>query len=411
MRSFSPLYTVIEYAQRGDHAPRVDADGHSPVSAGYEILRYRPGHKPLVAELQKELWSSDASLNARYLEWKYENDRNGLEPLIYLALHDGKPIGMRGFHEARLEAGTPSRAFPVLIAGDALISAAHRNRGLVARIMELAYADLAGRGCSYLMSIGGANRINALGMLSLGWRSAGAMKPMGRVTAQVGRTLKMRRAVSRMPILWRFSESRWLASADQRHPFRHLDAAKPERDPADRPPISTESRPRSEAMVDLIRRAGHDGRIRYVRDRTYLDWCFSNPLSEYRFLYWMEERLEGYLVLSRRKSDLGGWDRVYIVDLEATSPRIRSALLTAAMEWGRFPELVAWTASLSGEDVQLLVSRGFVPVDPEDTSRGCPCILVRALGHDLPAAEWELGGRALLDILNWDIRVLYSMRG
>ena len=164
-------------------------------------------------------------------------------------------------------------------------------------------------------------------------------------------------------------------------------------------------------MAELVDRLGHDGRIRYVRDREYLAWRFRNPLSEYRFLYCGEARLEGYLVLSRRASDLGGWDRVYIADLEATTNDVRSALLTAAISRGRFPELVTWTASLSAEDIQLMESRGFAPVDPEDTTRGCPCVLVRPLGNDLPAAAWALAGRPLLDIANWDIRVLYSMRG
>ena len=73
-----------------------------------------------------------------------------------------------------------------------------------------------------------------------------------------------------------------------------------------------------DAMAELVERLGHDGRIRYRRDREYLDWRFRNPTSEYRFLYWEESRLEGYLVLSRRVSDLGAWYRVYIADLEAT---------------------------------------------------------------------------------------------
>ncbi len=381
------------------------------MSTEYEIVKYRTDHKWRVVELQKQLWSSDTSLNTRYLEWKYEGNPYLREPLIYLALHGGMVVGMRGFHEARLEAGTPSRTFPVLIAGDALVSPAHRNRSLVTRIMKMAYADLGKRDHGYLVSLGGASRINAFGLMTLGWKSAGGLRPMGRITAKASRRNRLRRVVARQPLIWRFSEARFLASADQRNPFGHLDASGPGRGPGDDPAVVVERRPRLDAMVELVERFGHDGRVRFVRDREYLAWRFQNPLSEYRFLYWEETRLEGYLVLCTRASDLGAWDRVYIADLEASSSRVRSGLLAAAIRRGRFPELVAWTASQSAQEVEELKDQGLVPVDPEDTARGCPCILVRALEDGLPASQWNLGDRRLLDLKNWDVRVLYSMRG
>ncbi len=381
------------------------------MNAEYELVRYRPEHKAMVAEFQKELLSSDDRLNTRYLEWKYEKTPDRLESFVYLAFHQGKPVGMRGFHEATLEAGTPTRAVRVLIAGDALISTPHRNRGLVARIMKMAEEDLAQSGYPYLVSLGGANRVNMLGLLTLGWRSAGQVRPTGRVTMRAQAGHRLSRVLARQRVLWRFNWVRLLASADQHNPFRHLDAARAGSGPDQASPIALESSPRVDAMAGLVERLGHDGRIRYRRDREYLDWRFRNPMNEYRFLYWEESRLEGYLVLSRRATDLGAWYRVYIADLEATDLRIRSALLSAAMSWGRFPELVTWTASFPDAEIQLLESRGFVPVDLVDTARGCPCILVRPLRNDLPHAEWVLGARQLLDIRNWDIRVLYSMRG
>jgi hypothetical protein len=359
----------------------------------------------MVADLQKELWSSDHRLNTQYLDWKYERTPDSRDSFIYLACHQGKPVGMRGFHAATLEAGTPTRALPVLIGGDALIATPHRNRGLVARIVKMAEKDLAQRGYPYFVSIGGANRVNMLGLLTLGWRSAGQVRPTGRITTRARAGQRLGRVLAGQRVLWRFNWTRLLASADQRHPFRHLDAAKTAS------PITLESSPRVDAMAELVERLGHDGRIRYRRDREYLDWRFRDPTKEYRFLYWEESRLEGYLVLSRRASDLGGWYRVYLADLEATDMKIRSALLSAAMTQGRFPELVTWTASLSDAEIQQLESCGFVPVDQVDTTRGCPCILVRPLGNHLPHEEWLLGGRQLLDIRNWDIRVLYSMRG
>jgi hypothetical protein len=101
---------------------------------------------------------------------------------------------------------------------------------------------------------------------------------------------------------------------------------------------------------------------------------------------------------------------VRIVDLEASDVRIRSELLSAAVRRGRFPELVTWSVSLSEAEVQLLKSLGFAPVDSEQTSRGCPCVLVCPTRGDLPEGEWVVGDRRLLDMKNWDIRMLYSMQ-
>jgi hypothetical protein len=46
-------------------------------------------------------------------------------------------------------------------------------------------------------------------------------------------------------------------------------------------------------MADLVRRLGHDGRLRHVRDERYLAWRYRNPLYEYRFLVRESDRLEG----------------------------------------------------------------------------------------------------------------------
>src|SRR5262249_15694712 len=228
--------------QRVRSGPNYDAE--EAVSEEYELVKYRPHHKPMVPDLQRELLSSDSRLNTRYLEWKYERTPDPRDAFIYLAVHQGKPVGMRGFHEATLEAGTPTRAFSVLIAGDALISTAHRNRGLVSRIMRAAETDQAVSGYPYFVSIGGANRVNMFGLRSLGWRSAGHVHPVGRITVRARAGYWLSGALSRQRVLWRFDWRRLLASADQRDPFRHLDASRTDRGPGNRLPIAVESRPR-----------------------------------------------------------------------------------------------------------------------------------------------------------------------
>ena len=374
------------------------------------IAKYRPEHKRPIAELQKGLWSSDTALNTRYLEWKYERNPYVQETLIYVAFDGDEVVGMRGFHGARLEAGSPSQMFPALFADDALISSRYRNRSLTTRIMHAAHADLGERGHRYVLSLGSASRVNGLGLMTLGWKSAGGLRPMGRTSEKARRRARLRRVVARQPLIWRYSNARFLAYADQRQPFRHLDASMARRRRLSALPIAVERTPRLDAMAELVERLGHDGRIRQVRDREYLAWRFDNPLSDFRFVYCGKERLDGYLVLGRRASDLGAFDRVYVTDLEASDGAVRAGLVCAAIDWGRFPEFVTWTATLSEEELRAFTGQGFVPVDTEEAARGFPCVLVRRLPDGYSDDDWTLAGRPLLDLANWDVRILYSMR-
>jgi hypothetical protein len=373
------------------------------------VAQCRAEHKRAIAELQKGLWSSDGALNMRYLEWKYARNPYVRETLIYVALDGDRVVGMRGFHGARLEAGIPARTFPALFADDALIASECRNRGLVTRILSMAHADLAERGHRLLVSIGNASRVNGLGLMTRGWRSAGGLRPLGRVSEHARRRTRLRRAVARLPVIWRYAYARFLASADQRRPFRHLDASMTRRRLSG-PSITVERTPRLDAMAGLVERLPHDGRIRHARDREYLGWRFANPLSEFRFLYFGDARIDGYLVLARRASDLGAFDRVYVSDLEGTDEAVRAGLLHAAIDRGRFPLLVTWSASLRDESLQTLSELGFIPIDTDESARGFPCVLARLLPDDQPVDDWTLGGRRLLNVADWDVRVLYSMR-
>ena len=179
--------------------------------------------------------------------------------------------------------------------------------------------------------------------------------------------------------------------------------------------IAVEGKARAEEMARLISRIGHDGRIRHVRDENYLSWRYQNPLHRYLFLYWEEERLEGYLVLQQYLSELSDRLRVNIVDWEGTTPRVLSGLLRGATRLGPFADLNIWTATLMAKAKALLREAGFRPVPEGQEGAGVgqsqPCLLVRSVQDGYPETDWSLDGRWLLDMANWDIRMVYSMQG
>ena len=85
-------------------------------------------------------------------------------------------------------------------------------------------------------------------------------------------------------------------------------------------------------MARLIQRMPHDGRLRHVRDHSYIEWRFRNPFREYRFLYAGDPELDGYLVLKRSIDCHEPSRGVSVVDLEAINGSTQAALLKTAVQ-------------------------------------------------------------------------------
>jgi GNAT superfamily N-acetyltransferase len=294
----------------------------------YEIVHYHPDLKAEIIKLQTHLWSSDLTLNASYFEWKYERNPYLRKPSIYLAMHNGNPIGMRGFFGVQWQCGTPVQRFNGLYADDMVVAPEHRRRGLMSKIMTTAFKDLAGSGYEYVFNLSAAD-VTLLSSFDMGWRSAGWAHPLRwrsrRATAWRG----VLRLSTPLPFV-----TRWLArfaSTQSRRSLKDADLTRVHRALRHIPHISVLDFPRCQDMADLIERIGNTGRIAHVRDREYLQWRFQNPQSRYRFLFWQEDRLEGYLVLQEYASDDDHRDVLNIVDWEASRMAIKTGLLQAAI--------------------------------------------------------------------------------
>lgn len=371
----------------------------------YEVIAYEPQLKPLILELQKNLWSSSATLNAAYFDWKYERNPYVKEPLIYLAMYDGKPIGMRGFFGVRWETSNPARQTVCLYADDMVIAREHRGKGLMSQIMHAAFRDLSGRSFSHAFSLS-ASAPTLRSSLSMGWRSAGWAQPIRRQTwsALAQRALSM--VEQRGPSLQGPS---LVASA--RQSLRGLGANRIDRHLRNNPAIRLEHAPRCAEMAELVARIRTNGKIRHVRDSEYFHWRFQNPLSRYWFLFWIEERLDGYLVLQEYTSDRADRIRLNIVDWEGITPAVQSGLLEAAVVFANNRPLWIWAATLPQLAADMLKQRAFRMRGTPPDLPAPPSVLVRPLRHDPPDGEWQLAGQPMLDLAHWDLRMLYSMHG
>jgi hypothetical protein len=378
------------------------------VTAEYEIVRYRPEFREGVLRLQP--WFSDRSMGDAYFSWKHERNPFQTTPRAWLAMRGPEVVGMRSFFATRWEAGPDRSVFDALYADDFAIAPPHRDRGLVTRIMQTAFRELADGPHELAVNLS-AGGVTYLGSLAAGWKRVLRMEPVGCRSRRAALFSLPHRALRRVPLLRGLPARLMAGAAGLSRPLSGLDRARARGAGRITPTIVVETAPRPEAMAELVARLPYDGRIRHVRDARYLSWRYQNPMYEYRFLYReMEGGVGGYLALQAdRTARRPG--RLWIVDWEAADEAVRRELLEAVLRCGGFAELAVWSSTVGPETLGTLQSRGFHPVDVERTSRGYPCLLVRPIRRGPPLEERSAGGRPLLDRESWDLRMIYSMHG
>ncbi len=385
---------------------------------GYEIIKYSSDYAEPVARLLTHVQRPNVEFCGAYRDWLYERNPYLPDPTIYLALHEGCVVGMRGFHGAQWEAGPGQRAICPCGSGLVVVPE-HRNRGLPTLLLNALLEGFRGSDYPYLFSLGGVP-VTILALRAAGWHALEALETVSRSSLS-GRMRRFAQAQTRQHPNWLGAFRRAETS------LMRLGRAQPasaSNDTAQRPArifdrfdrnsrglarggaISADDRAHSAAMAALVVSLDYDGRIRHVRDERYLAWRFDNPAREYRFLYLGGDEVEGYLVLSGPRF---GWTRdIVVADWEARTPRLRQDLLETAMKLGEFSSLAIWSTGLSDEEKSLLVRCGFKSEHNEaGLVRVGPTILAKATSPG-PSEEWSLAERGILDIGNWNFRMIYS---
>jgi GNAT superfamily N-acetyltransferase len=356
----------------------------------YDIVSYTRDREAEICVLQTHLWSSDPVQNAAYFRWRFADNPYLDHRLVRLALCDGRVVAMRGVFGTVWQVDDGAERHLLPHTEDFIIVPEHRNRGVASLIMQVALRDAAQLGYPFAVSLN-AGAVTFTSSLAAGWRSAGSYQSARRDWTARPLLRRARKLVRRT--LW------------PQRPFDRLD----QHAPRSAGPLSLASSPRPGEMGELIARLPWDGRIRHVRDAEYFAWRFRNPLREYRFLFWDDGGLQGYLVLQRSLSDRTNRERVRIADWEAADERIRANLLHAALHWGRFAHVHAWTTGASAPVRTLLRDHSFVASAPRDLRTRSSGLLVRRLGDARPDQRWLLGSRDVSNIADWDLRMLYSM--
>lgn len=372
----------------------------APRFADVEVLRYEPRYKDQIVALQTRLWSPDTELNRRFFEWRYERNPLDDDPIVLLACRGDRVLGMRGFVRSVWQHA--DRRHVWYCAGDLVVAGDQEGRGLFGLLGEAADREVAARGHQLLFSLS-ALRVTRLESLAAGWQSVGKMIPISRLSAAARRLDEASRLLGRLPVLWRFAEAvpsrlrseKVFALLEPGSSICNGDVT-----------IRFAEAPECESMAGLVAATARDERIRHVRDAAYLDWRFRNPLHSYRFVFgYRADELVGYLVLQRGQSAYANARRINIADWAAQSESILRSLLESTIEFSSAPELVVWSATLTSGERQVFADLGFALTDLEDQARGLPCILVRGVESD---GQVPSESQALLDIRNWDTRMIYT---
>jgi hypothetical protein len=297
---------------------------------------------------------------------------------------------------AKWQIGIPGQSFLGLCVGDSVIAPEHRRSGLFTRITRIALNDLDKMGYTYVFNLS-ASPVTLHASLAMGWRSVGDLQTMHWKAGQGANSSRMLSYAAKFSMLF---------SAKKSNPFHLMDKNSMKRQGKVSPYVFVEQTPQPEAMAELVKRTVSDERIRHVRDKEYFSWRFNNPLSRYRFLSWQDTRMEGYLILQTKSEN--NRLRVNIVDWEAANLQVQSDLLQAALRLGNFDVLSIRTATLPDAVKMLLKKNGFHLSEAKSIEQYRPTVLVRPVRDDMLNTEWTVEGRRLLDLSNWDLRMIYS---
>jgi hypothetical protein len=385
--------------------------------APYKIISYRPEYLPQIVGLHQYLWRGDAALRTAYIDWKYIRNPYLREPHIYLATDGERIIGIRSFVGAKWQFGSPRQTLVLPLEADTIIDPEHRSQGLVSLMMKTAMKDLGEKGYTYVLSLGTIPQLLKSDM-KRGWRSIGSLGALQFkdadselsperhpvVTASGRKSLPRLRALlrkSRLAVAV-YRKLRKPASATPRGKFDLLDHICDQKGGKLGRHVSIAKSPRIAAMVHLKRELVRDSRIRHVQDEEYYTWRLQNPASYYRYLFWDDSELQGYLILQATR--FFPRHPIALVDWCASSDEIWAELLHAAIQLTRGEDLFTWSATLSEEEHGAFESAGFTPI-PEGSTNN-PWIAAACPVREMLDQEWCLGDRRLLDIKNCDFRLL-----
>jgi hypothetical protein len=335
------------------------------------------------------LWSTDLATNVAYFKWKYQQNPYVSEPLIYLALENDRVVAMRGFYGSQWAIGESGQTVTLPCAGDTIIAPEHRRHGLLRQMLQFEHSEFLAP-FPYALSFSASPKVYFCA-LGEGWRAIGPYNALAR-PSPIKRLLTSKRVKKWVQEHNGAVTKLWRAASYLRS---NLSSRR----------IQASSTPRVEEMAALVARTAQRDKIHQHKDARYYAWRFRSPLSRYRFFYWQDAALEGFLVVRRTLSKTGP---VQLVDWAVSDPEVLAKLIEAALYDAGLEGMQLWSATLPESVTAALGDRGFAPVKPSREAGYYPSLLAHRKNAGPSGGEWSLAGLDISDVNNWDLRMASS---
>jgi GNAT superfamily N-acetyltransferase len=358
----------------------------------YEFIEYSADCRQQVIDLQRHLWGPDPATNAAYLDWKYQQNPYLPDPIISLALHEGRAVGMRGAWGACWKLGAGQDPVVIPCAGDTVVAPDHRGRGLLRGLNRSLLKALEQKGFPYVINLSASKPV-LYGSIKDGWRSVTCYDEVART-----RPVLKKSWARKLLKTYRQSAPRSVRQALESGLARAVGFALPEG-------VEITATPRIKEMAQLVQRVEPPDAICHVRNQEYFSWRFGCPLSRYRFLYSGSQTLDGFMVLQTKPSNPRGTN---IVDWEVESASVFEKLIRAAIRAAGIDDPRIWSASMSAPIRSVLDQCGFEVARYRLSEGYQRSLIMKETGVDGDSKGSRVSPDSFTDGKAWNLRMIFS---
>lgn len=322
----------------------------------------------LIAEMQ----GVDPQVAKAYFSWKYKQNPNSKNPIVFLAFHEGRAVGFRGFFPLIFSVCTTNMLYDirVLIMSDAFVIQQHQRKGLLSRLTLFASQELSDEKTFFLTT-------------SSNYKSTGGYLKMGWYTLMDKYLLDRYHLLPTLQVLFG-------KKSDETIPSVCLDDAK--------------------SIASLYSKIESHGMLKMVcfpkTNRQQIEWRFSNPITRYfAFPFYKNGDLVSFVVACF--SVRGIWILDYQENVDADKSIFSDTIQSFCEQFSNYPRIRFFNYSLSQERINYAGRLGFHPyqrlLDPIRKLPAQVPLLIQPTKTNFHETDWLVGDADLRNSCSWSI--------
>ena len=355
-----------------------------------ELRKYHPKFKEQLIDFLGTgmSWEELSDKKRKELfEWKYEKNPYTEKPLCFLALHDDKVVGHRGFVAQKFRSKKDEHLFA--IPGDSMVHTDYRRLGIFSDLVEFSNNDIIYN-----------SDVDLFLSLSTTKATTEATKRYGYVP--VGERKKLYRFSIKNIFNYRYNDgidlNKTISSKKTGHTIEITDEVK------------------KEDMIDLMDSYKKDKKLKNLRDEEFYRWRFEECPNDHIFIYfWNRDELEAYVSMEKDKFPFFGLNLDYYSLLEYgyTEIRIFEELVKTLTKKLSLPFIMSYIFTRKEEEISTLRDHGFKGSDSYLINslqnrglldeEGLPGILVRPASKKVGDKDFYLDNTDTRKEKNWSL--------